>query len=236
MEESNQSERADFRSASELRAVACERSLLTQAHGSVRWSQGQSTVMVAVFGPVGTSDTHAAQKGIVEVLFKGRQSAGHRERDLEFKLQESMRSSILLNLIPRTVIRIVIQVLQDDGSLLACAFNACCAALVDAGVPLKNMWVSVACVIASGGEILVDPDESEERNSEAIVCATFPSIRQQHDSGWTTSIDSDPMFCDSCGHLEMDTFFQMVEICRRGGSHVADFNMVSLGKRLELTE
>jgi hypothetical protein len=34
----------------------------------------------------------------------------------------------------------LVQVLQDDGSLLSCALNAVCAALVDAGVPLATTF------------------------------------------------------------------------------------------------
>ena len=32
------------------------------------------------------------------------------------------------------------QVVRDDGSVLSCALNATCAALVDAGVLLHNMF------------------------------------------------------------------------------------------------
>lgn len=33
-----------------------------------------------------------------------------------------------------------LQVLQEDGSVLSCALNAACAALVDAGVPMNSMF------------------------------------------------------------------------------------------------
>lgn len=32
------------------------------------------------------------------------------------------------------------QVVSDDGSVLACALNAVCAALIDAGVPMKQLF------------------------------------------------------------------------------------------------
>lgn len=35
---------------------------------------------------------------------------------------------------------ISLQVEQEDGALLSCALNAACAALVDAGVPLKSLF------------------------------------------------------------------------------------------------
>ncbi len=37
-----------------------------------------------------------------------------------------------------------IQVLQEDGSVLSCALNAACAALVDAGVPMTSMYCECA--------------------------------------------------------------------------------------------
>lgn len=38
------------------------------------------------------------------------------------------------------VFALLLQVLQADGSLLSCALNAACAALVDAGVAMKTMF------------------------------------------------------------------------------------------------
>jgi hypothetical protein len=35
---------------------------------------------------------------------------------------------------------VVLQVLQDDGSLLTCALNAACAALLDAGIPMNQLF------------------------------------------------------------------------------------------------
>ena len=34
------------------------------------------------------------------------------------------------------------QVVSDDGSVLACALNAACGALVDAGVPMRRLFGS----------------------------------------------------------------------------------------------
>ena len=37
------------------------------------------------------------------------------------------------------------QVVHDEGSVLACALNATCAALIDAGVLLHNMFGEQRC-------------------------------------------------------------------------------------------
>lgn len=39
---------------------------------------------------------------------------------------------------PRNLV--IMQVVRDEGSVLSCALNATCAALVDAGVLLHNMF------------------------------------------------------------------------------------------------
>lgn len=41
--------------------------------------------------------------------------------------------------------RHAMQVVRDEGSVLSCALNATCAALVDAGVLLHNMFGEERC-------------------------------------------------------------------------------------------
>jgi ribonuclease PH len=45
-------DRKDKRNNNQLRPMECEHSVLTRADGSVKYSQGNSSVMVAVYGPV----------------------------------------------------------------------------------------------------------------------------------------------------------------------------------------
>nr|GFC31937.1 exosome complex exonuclease RRP46 homolog [Tanacetum cinerariifolium] len=54
-------------------------------------------------------------------------------------LKNTLQSICLLNVHPNTTTSIVVQVVNDDGALLPCAINAACAALVDAGIPLKHL-------------------------------------------------------------------------------------------------
>lgn len=41
---------------------------------------------------------------------------------------------------PQGCVATAVQVVQQDGSLLSCAVNAACAALVDAGVPMTTLF------------------------------------------------------------------------------------------------
>ncbi|KAJ0970789.1 hypothetical protein J5N97_018748 [Dioscorea zingiberensis] len=63
---------------------------------------------------------------------------------------------------------------SDDSSkyyrlvgLLPCAINASCAALVDAGIPLKHL--------AETGSVILDPTKIEEQKLQAFAYFVFPN-------------------------------------------------------------
>jgi|EP01049_Picozoa_sp_SAG25_P027519 exosome complex component RRP46 len=51
---------------------------------------------------------------------------------MESILRQIVEGMVLVHLHPRTLIRVVVQELHADGSLLAVAVNAVCVALLDA--------------------------------------------------------------------------------------------------------
>ena len=63
-----------------------------------------------------------------------------RERMFERLIRRTVEGVLQAALHPRTSIGVSLQVLSEDGGLLACALNAACAALVDAAVPLNNTF------------------------------------------------------------------------------------------------
>lgn len=76
----------------------------------------------------------------------------------------------MATLLPRTSIFIVVQSLGEDGSALSCAINCVCAALLDAGIPLKSMIASVTCgKLKNEQRIILDPTQAEEK----VSCMVF---------------------------------------------------------------
>lgn len=124
------------------RPLLCERSLLQRADGSAKWAQEGSAVLAAVHGPVAAGPRKEnPERAMVEVIFKPRTGLpSSKEHELEEVLRQTVEGVLLATLHPRTLVTVVVQVLQADGSLLACAVNAACAALVDAGVPLASLF------------------------------------------------------------------------------------------------
>ncbi|KAH1033265.1 hypothetical protein J1N35_045439 [Gossypium stocksii] len=63
--------REDGRSQNQLRPLACSRNILHRAHGSASWSQGDTKVLAAVYGPkAGTKKNENPEKACIEVIWK----------------------------------------------------------------------------------------------------------------------------------------------------------------------
>ena len=76
-----------------------------------------------------------------------------------------LNASVVTENHPRTTISLTLQVVNDDGSLLAALI--CCASLclIDAAIPLRGMLSASSCIIRAGSDVLLDPTGIEERES-----------------------------------------------------------------------
>jgi hypothetical protein len=73
---------------------------------------------------------------------------------------------------PRSVVQLVCHVLSSDGSVLAACLHACVAALMDAGIALKQLPTAailrVVCKNATDGlyHVSLDPDMEQEQDKD----------------------------------------------------------------------
>ncbi|KAF2304414.1 hypothetical protein GH714_030833 [Hevea brasiliensis] len=173
-------DRADGRTPNQLRPLACSRNILHRAHGSASWSQGNSLsffwfwshgsagdtkVLAAVYGPkAGTKKNENPEKACIEVIWKPKTGQiGKLEKEYEMILKRTLQSICILTINPNTTTSVIVQVVHDDGALLTCAINAACAALVDAGIPIKHLAVAICCCLAEDGYVILDPTKLEEQ-------------------------------------------------------------------------
>ncbi|KAJ6674145.1 EXOSOME COMPLEX COMPONENT RRP46 [Salix viminalis] len=172
-----ESERDDGRSPSQLRPLSCARNVLHRAHGSASWSQGDTKVLAAVYGPkAGTKKNENPEKACIEVIWKPKTGQiGKQEKEFEMILKRTLQSICILTLNPNTTTSIIVQVVNDDGALLVCAINAACAALIDAGIPLKHLAVAICCCLAEGGYVILDPTKLEEQKMRGFAYLVFPN-------------------------------------------------------------
>jgi len=83
-------------------------------------------------------------------------------------LQQTFESAILLDQYPRSQIRLHVQLLQSEGGAIAAAINAASLALVDAGIPMRDL--TAACTSGMlGRRVALDLSREEEMAGGAQV-------------------------------------------------------------------
>ncbi|KXZ49109.1 hypothetical protein GPECTOR_23g4 [Gonium pectorale] len=216
--------------------LVCERSVLDRADGSAKWSQEGSSVLAAVYGPRQAKvQKEDAERAIVEVVYKPRAGLqSNEDRSLEMEIRGVLEGVIPLGMHPRTSIMVVLQVLQEDGSVLPCALNAACAALVDAGVPMSSMYASVACALTADERLLLDPDAAEEQAAKARFCFTFPHHFDLVKAAEGEAVVSEGVLGSrSFGSFSTEHLLEAFQVCRLGCERVAQFARLSLTKSLQ---
>ena len=157
-----------------------------KVEGSARWSAGRTVVTAEVKGPEASpsglshlgSTTQARSEDQISVSVKAvvRPMSGlptEREHELEDKMVKFVQSVLDPSCPPRTTITVLVQVLSDDGSLLAAILNATSAALLEAGIPLYGSPASVSIAMTDNSAIYVDPDAREESTSQFVGTYTL---------------------------------------------------------------
>lgn len=162
----NERHRPDGRtSGGTLRPLSCEVSCLERADGSALWKSGSTQILCAVYGPIAPKFNmkEHPNKATISIIFHGR------HRGYESMIGTILEGCVEVKDYPRTIIEIVLQEIQGDGSVLACAIHAAVAALLDAGIQMNQLPVATAfCFGDDGGNngdsaIRLDPTEEEEK-------------------------------------------------------------------------
>ncbi|CAH1442174.1 unnamed protein product [Lactuca virosa] len=223
-------DRADGRTPNQRRPVACTRGILHRAHGSASWAQGDTKVIAAVYGPkAGTRKNENPEKACIEVIWKPKTGqSGKPEREYEMVMKKTLQSICLLNVHPNTTTSIVIQVVNDDGALLPCAINAACAALVDAGTPLKHLAIAICCCMSENGQILLDPSKIEEQKVKSFVYLVFPnSMASVLPEGSLKSggeiMEHGILTSVTHGVMAVDDYFSCLKLGRPAAAELSDF-------------
>lgn len=103
----------------QLRNIKAEINILTCSDGSVLYSQGQTTVLASVHGPVEVKlQNLSAEKAFIEVYYRPKNGLPSvKDRFMEKIIQESSDTVLLSGLHPRTSYKIQVQELEDDGGV-----------------------------------------------------------------------------------------------------------------------
>jgi len=124
----------------------CSIGCLKNTDGSAQFSQKKTSVLAGAYGPADCKESRQdVDKAIVEVNFRPKLGIpGISEKYYEQFVKKAFETAIFCENHPRALFSIVVQIMEDQGSVLACAINSVNLALQDAAVSMKFMLVSVA--------------------------------------------------------------------------------------------
>jgi ribonuclease PH len=212
------SKRPDGRtSAGSLRPLACELSCLHRADGSALWKSGSTHVLAAVYGPIAPQVmSKERDEAVVSVLIK---SGNPNQATLEYEwgefLTNVLSACIDCAAYPRTVVEVVLQIVQADGSTLACLLHAAVAALMDAGVDLLSLPVATTCLVSGkSSAIQLDPISAEEQEEETSIVVLVNESSQPDKILGSHTVGSD---------ISLDKLLSCVQVAARASPAVVAF-------------
>ncbi|QIW23306.1 exosome complex exonuclease Rrp41 [Sulfolobus sp. S-194] len=181
--------RLDGRKPDEMRPIKIELGVLKNADGSAIFEMGNTKVIAAVYGPKEMHPRHLAlpDRAVLRVRYhmtpfstdeRKNPAPSRREIELSKVIREALESTILVELFPRTVIDIFMEVLQADAGTRLVSLMAASMALADAGIPMRDLIAGVA-VGKADGVLVLDLNEPEDMWGEAdMPVAMMPSLKQ----------------------------------------------------------
>ena len=89
-----------------------------------------------------------------------------RSREISKVTAEALESIVMVEMFPRSKIRVEIEILCAEAGTRCCGITAAAVALADAGIPMKDMLVSVAAGKIND-IVVLDLDKAEDNYGQA---------------------------------------------------------------------
>lgn len=218
--------RLDGRKFDELRPIKIECGVLPNANGSSYLEQGRNKILVGVFGPREMFPKHLADlhKAVLKCRYhmapfstdpRRSPAPSRRDTELSMVIRNALEPAIFLERYPRASIDVFAEILQADGSTRCACTIAASVALVDAGIPMRDLVV--ACSAGKvDGEIVLDLDDTEDKEGTAdLPVAYMPKL------GKVTLLQMD-------GILSPEEFDSALQLAIEGNKKIYEFQREAL--------
>ena len=221
--------RSDGRKVNETRKVTIKTGVLKNADGSAYIEFGGNKILAGVFGPRDVHPKHMSNPdtGILRVRYhmepfsvteRKKPAPSRREIEISKVIKEALEPAVMLEQFPRTAVDVFLEVLQADGGTRCAALDAASAALVDAGIPMRDL----VCACASGkaaDTLILDVNNEEDQAGQAdMPIGYMPNL------GQITLLQLD-------GVLTPDEFKKCVEIGIDGCKQIYEIQKNSLREK-----
>ena len=221
--------RSDGRKVNETRKVTIKAGVLKNASGSAYIEFGGNKILAGVFGPRDVHPKHMSNPdtGILRVRYhmapfsvdeRKKPAPSRREIEISKVIKEALEPAVMLEQFPRTAVDVFLEVLQADGGTRCAALDAASVALVDAGIPMRDL----VCACASGkaaDTLILDVNNEEDQAGQAdMPIGYMPNL------GQITLLQLD-------GVLTPDEFKKCVEIGIDGCKQIYEIQKNSLREK-----
>ena len=212
--------RLDGRKNDELRPIKIEAGVLHRAEGSCYLEWGGNKVLAAVYGPREAVPRHTQNplRAIVNARYnmaafsvddRKRPGPDRRSREISKVISEALENIIITEKFPRASIDVSIEILDAEAGTRCAGLTAAAVALVDAGIPMKD--IPVACAAGKiDGEVVLDLGKEEDNFGDAdLPIAIAPR------TGEILLLQMD-------GHLTQKEFDKALDLAIKGCKTIAE--------------
>jgi len=212
--------RLDGRGPEDIRKIKIEAGVLHRADGSCYLEWGGNKVLVAVYGPREAVPRHTQNplRAIVQARYnmaafsvEDRKRPGPDRRSVEISkvISEALEKVILTEQFPRATVNVNIEVLDAEAGTRCAGLTAAGVALIDAGIPMRDIPVAIAAG-KIGGQVVLDLGKEEDNFGDAdLPIAISPR------TGEILLLQMD-------GHLTVDEFNQAFDLAVKGCHAVSE--------------
>ncbi len=227
-------ERIDGRKVDEMRPVTIETGVIPNADGSAYIEMGRNKIIAGVYGPREMHPKRLSKpnRGVLRVRYHmapfsvdPRRSPAPSRRDKEISevMVNAIEPALFLERYPRSVIDVFVEIIQADGGTRCAAVNAAAVALVDAGIPMKDL-VAACAAGKMNGKVLLDLGDHEDKEGEADVpIAYMPKLDE------ITLLQMD-------GIMTADETVEAIEMAVKGCKDIYEIQREALKKKYGMTE
>jgi exosome complex component RRP41 len=179
--------RLDGRKPDELRPVKMEVGVISNANGSAYIEWGKNKIVAAVYGPREVHPKHLALQDrtvlkcryhMASFSVQERKSPAPSRREIELSkvIRESLEPAVFVEYYPRTMIDVIIEVLQADGGTRCASITAAALALADSGIPMRDLVVACAAGKIENTVVLDLFDTEDKLGSADVPVALMPNL------------------------------------------------------------
>lgn len=226
--------RHDGREPKELRPIKIESGVLPNADGSAYIEMGKNKVVVGVFGPREMHPKRLAKpnKATLRCRYhmapfsvdpRRSPAPSRRDNEISMVIRYALEPAVFLERYPRAAIDVYAEILEADGGTRTACINAATVALVDAGIPMRDL-VSSCAAGKIDGQLILDLGDYEDKQGQADVPVAYMSKL-----GKVTLLQMD-------GVLSTEEFEKCVGLAIEGCEQIYEMQREALKKKYGLVE